>query len=94
MFEQKVSLQIIITWYGCPLEFVCDQGAQFINEVMMICRLTFCSNIGYLHLIIWCNGQVESTNKQLKRIISSTISTNRKDWDAKLHASLWAYQNI
>ncbi|MDV3200575.1 MAG: transposase family protein, partial [Pigeon pea little leaf phytoplasma] len=31
-----------------------------------------------------CNGQVEMSNRELKRILENTVSTSRKDWSRKL----------
>lgn len=36
------------------------------------------------------NGQAESSNKILMKILRRTMSDNRKDWDQKLNFALWA----
>nr|GEU53289.1 reverse transcriptase domain-containing protein [Tanacetum cinerariifolium] len=38
------------------------------------------------------NGQVENTNRAIKRILEKTIRNNRKDWSYKLNDALWAFQ--
>ncbi|GKE37011.1 reverse transcriptase domain-containing protein [Tanacetum coccineum] len=38
------------------------------------------------------NGQVENTNRALKRILEKTIGNNRKDWSYKLDDALWAFR--
>ncbi|GKD40715.1 reverse transcriptase domain-containing protein [Tanacetum coccineum] len=38
------------------------------------------------------NGQVENTNRAIKRILEKTIRNNRKDWSYKLDDVLWAFQ--
>ena len=36
------------------------------------------------------NGQVESTNKSLLKVIKRTLYDNKKAWDAKLQLAIWA----
>ncbi|GJX97888.1 reverse transcriptase domain-containing protein [Tanacetum coccineum] len=38
------------------------------------------------------NGQVENTNRAIKRILEKTIRNNRKVWSYKLDDALWAFQ--
>ncbi|GJZ92197.1 reverse transcriptase domain-containing protein [Tanacetum coccineum] len=38
------------------------------------------------------NGQVESTNQAIKRILEKTIRNNRKGWSYKLDDALWAFR--
>ncbi len=38
------------------------------------------------------NGQVESINKNLGKILAKLINVNRIDWDAMLFTTLWVYQ--
>ncbi|GKC38547.1 reverse transcriptase domain-containing protein, partial [Tanacetum coccineum] len=38
------------------------------------------------------NGQVENTNRAIKRILEKTIGNNRKEWSHKLDDALWAFQ--
>jgi len=37
------------------------------------------------------NGQVEVSNRELKKILEKTIASTRKDWSIKLDDALWAY---
>lgn len=37
------------------------------------------------------NGKVESTNKTLMTILRKTVDVNKRDWDEKLSAAVWAY---
>ena len=37
-------------------------------------------------------GQVEVSNRKLKRILEKTVSILRKDWSRKLDDALWAYR--
>ncbi|GJR92754.1 reverse transcriptase domain-containing protein [Tanacetum coccineum] len=38
------------------------------------------------------NGQVENTNRAIKRILKKTIGNNRKDWSYKLDDALWVFR--
>ncbi|XP_057760832.1 uncharacterized protein LOC130981245 [Arachis stenosperma] len=38
------------------------------------------------------SGQVEVSNRELKRILEKTVSVSRKDWSKKLDDALWAYR--
>jgi hypothetical protein len=38
------------------------------------------------------NGQLESTNKILKQILTKLVNVNGNDWDIMLPTTLWAYQ--
>ncbi|XP_070049375.1 uncharacterized protein [Nicotiana tomentosiformis] len=38
------------------------------------------------------SGQVEVSNREIKRILSKTINVNRTDWSRKLDDALWAYR--
>ena len=37
------------------------------------------------------NGQAESTNKVLVRILKKIVSEHRPDWDEKLDSALWSF---
>ena len=38
------------------------------------------------------SGQVEVSNRELKRILERTVSKSRKEWARKLDDALWAYR--
>ena len=38
------------------------------------------------------NGQVETSNKQLKDILKKTVVKRGKDWSKRLDDALWAYR--
>jgi len=38
------------------------------------------------------SGQVEISNRELKRILEKVVSSSRKDWSRKLDDVLWAYR--
>ena len=89
----KFLFEEIITKFGCPLEFVSDQGSHFINDTIKVLTQEFMilhrkSTTYYPQ----ANGQAESTNKVIKVALTKMVNANRTDWDTKLHAALWAYR--
>jgi len=38
------------------------------------------------------NGQVEVSNRELKKILEKTVASTRRDWAIKLDDALWAYR--
>ncbi|KAJ8768856.1 hypothetical protein K2173_023851 [Erythroxylum novogranatense] len=38
------------------------------------------------------SGQVEVSNRELKKILEKTVKTSRRDWSLKLDDALWAYR--
>ena len=75
-----------------PSTLVSDRGTHFINE--MVEEVTKKLDIRHDRTTAYnpqCNGQVESTNKILGRILRTTVSQHKRDWEDKLPAALWAY---
>ena len=38
------------------------------------------------------SGQVEISNREIKRILEKTVGPTRKDWSLRLDDALWAYR--
>ncbi|XP_075475880.1 uncharacterized protein LOC142514460 [Primulina tabacum] len=38
------------------------------------------------------SGQVEVSNREIKRILEKTVGASRKEWSSKLDYALWAYR--
>ena len=83
----------IMTRFGCPIELVLNQGVHFLNSVI--------EELTSKHMILHkkstpyhprANGQAESTNKVLLRILKKIVEENRADWDEKLDSALWAFR--
>ena len=79
----------IITRFGCPSAFVCDNGSTFIS-------LKF-HNWEIVHGIIikpfssyypQGDGLAESTNKNLLTVIGKLLDRNPKDWHTQLRYAL------
>ena len=88
----KFLYEHIITRFGCPLKLVSNQGTHFINELVEALTKTF--HIKHRRATTYyprCNGQAESTNKTLKRILTKMVETRKGSWDTHLLSTLWAY---
>jgi transposase InsO family protein len=74
----KSIYENIIIKFGCPTHFVSDQGSHFINKNIEVLVEKFMivhhkSTTYYPQ----GNGQVESTNKTLGKIMAKLIKANR-----------------
>lgn len=66
---------------------------HFINKVIRL--LTSMYMISHKKSSVYypqANGQAESSNKILMKILRRTVSDNKKDWDQKLNSALWAFR--
>lgn len=92
---QPVKLSIlvnnIISRFGCPYKIVTDNAMCFrSDEFIKICekfRITRSSSSPYHPQ---GNGQAESMNKSLLKVIKRTLDDNKKAWDSKLQLAIWA----
>nr|GFC01224.1 hypothetical protein [Tanacetum cinerariifolium] len=70
-----------------------DRGTHFCNDqfsrVMAKYRVTHRLSIAYHPQT---SGQVEVTNRGLKRILERTVGENRASWSDKLEDALWAFR--
>ena len=80
----------IMSRFGCPRKIVTDNAKAFTSSKMV----KFCSdyNIILSHSTAYYlqgNGLVESSNKNLIRIIKKLLEESKKAWSAKLKFALW-----
>ncbi|MCO5598130.1 hypothetical protein L7F22_052222 [Adiantum nelumboides] len=83
----------IMTRFGCSAELVSDRGKHFLNEVIF--ELTKTHMIKHKKSTAYhpqANGQAESTNKTLIKILKKIVQENKKDWDEKLDSALWSFR--
>lgn len=83
----------IFTRFGTPRAIISDGGKHFCNRQFEV----LLSKYGVTHKVATpyhpqTSGQVEISNRELKRILEKTVSTSRKDWSRKLDDALWAYR--
>nr|GFA78247.1 reverse transcriptase domain-containing protein [Tanacetum cinerariifolium] len=76
-----------------PKAIISDRGTHFCNDqfsrVMAKYGVTHRLSTAYHPQT---TGQVEVTNRGLKRILERTVEENRASWSDKLEDSLWAFQ--
>nr|GEZ10858.1 hypothetical protein [Tanacetum cinerariifolium] len=79
--------------FGSPRAIISDRGTHFCNDqfskVMLKYKVTHRLSIAYHPQT---SGQVEVSNRGLKRIIERTIGENRASWSDKLDDALWAFR--
>nr|GEW97217.1 reverse transcriptase domain-containing protein [Tanacetum cinerariifolium] len=79
--------------FGTPKAIISDRGTHFSND--QFSRVM--SKYGVTHRLSTAyhpqtSGQVEVTNRGLKRILERTIGENRALWSDKLEDALWAFR--
>ena len=72
---------------------ISDGGSHFCNAVMD----RVLAKYGVHHRVATpyhpqTSGQVEVSNRSLKRILEKNVNNSRKDWSKKLDDALWAYK--
>ncbi|GKV35161.1 hypothetical protein SLEP1_g43465 [Rubroshorea leprosula] len=83
----------IFTRFGTPRAVISDGGKHFCNRQFE----NLLAKYGVTHKIATpyhpqTSGQVEVSNKELKRILEKIVNLSRKDWSLKLDDALWAYR--
>ncbi|GJR85494.1 reverse transcriptase domain-containing protein [Tanacetum coccineum] len=85
-------LKFLFARFGTPRAIINDRGTHFCNDkfakVMFKCGVTHRLSTAYHPQTI---GQVEVSNRGLKRILERTVRENRASWSNRLDDSLWAF---
>nr|GEU93601.1 reverse transcriptase domain-containing protein [Tanacetum cinerariifolium] len=86
-------LESLFSRFGTPKAIISDHGTHFCNDQFA----KFMSKYGVTHRLSTAyhpqtSGQVEVTNRGLKRILERTIGENRALWTDKLDDALWAFR--
>nr|GFB89598.1 reverse transcriptase domain-containing protein [Tanacetum cinerariifolium] len=86
-------LKSLFSRFGTPKAIISDRGTHFCNEqfarVMSKYEVTHRLSTAYHPQT---SGQVEVTNRRLKRILERTVGENRALWSDKLEDTLWAFR--
>ncbi|GKD81361.1 reverse transcriptase domain-containing protein, partial [Tanacetum coccineum] len=86
-------LKSLFSRFGAPRAIISDRGTHFCDDqfakVMLKYGVTHRLSTAY-HLQI--SGQVEVSNRGLKRILERTVGENRASWSDKLDDALWAFR--
>ena len=95
--DHKVVLKFlkshIFSRFGCPRTIISDNGAHFINaQVKALLRKNGVNHKMSTPYHPQTNGQVEVSNREIKKILQKIVRPDRKDWSLKLEDALWAYR--
>nr|GEW62494.1 reverse transcriptase domain-containing protein [Tanacetum cinerariifolium] len=86
-------LKSLFARFGSPRAIISDRGSHFCNDefakVMLKYGVTHHLSTAYHQQT---SGQVEVSNRGLKRILKRTIGENRASWLDKLDDTLWAFR--
>nr|GEV38681.1 reverse transcriptase domain-containing protein [Tanacetum cinerariifolium] len=79
--------------FGTPKAIISDRGTHFCNDQFSKVMLKY----GVTHYLSTAyhpqtSGQVEVTNRGLKRILKRTVGETRAFWSDKLEDALWAFR--
>nr|GEV15975.1 reverse transcriptase domain-containing protein [Tanacetum cinerariifolium] len=86
-------LKNLFARFGTPRAIISDQGTHFCNEQFAKVMLKF----GVTHRLATSyhpqtSGQVEVSNRGLKRILEKIVGEYRASWSNKLDDALWAFR--
>ncbi|GJU77164.1 reverse transcriptase domain-containing protein [Tanacetum coccineum] len=86
-------LKSLFSRFGAPRAIISDRGTHFCNDKFD----KVMSKYGVTHRLSTpyhpqTSGQVEVTNRGLKRILERTVRENRASWSDKLDDALWAFR--
>nr|GEZ36762.1 reverse transcriptase domain-containing protein [Tanacetum cinerariifolium] len=86
-------LKSLFSRFGTPKAIISDRGTNFCNDQFSRVMAKY----GVTHRLSTTyhpqtSGQVEVTNRGLKRILERTVGENRALWSDKLEDALWAFR--
>ncbi|GJR97838.1 reverse transcriptase domain-containing protein [Tanacetum coccineum] len=86
-------LKSLFSRFGAPRAIISDRGTHFCNDQFAKVMLKY----GVTHRLSTAyhpqtSGQVEVSNRGLKRILERTVGENRASWSDKLDDALWAFR--
>nr|GEZ65631.1 reverse transcriptase domain-containing protein [Tanacetum cinerariifolium] len=86
-------LKSLFANFGTPHAIISDRGTHFCNDQFAKVMLKY----GVTHHLATTyhpqtSGQVEVSNRSLKRILERTLGENRASWSDKLDDALWAFR--
>nr|GEV31898.1 reverse transcriptase domain-containing protein [Tanacetum cinerariifolium] len=88
-------LKSLFARFGTPRGIISDRGTHFCNDQFAKVMTKY----GVKHRLATAyhpqtSGQVEVSNRGLKRILERTVGENRASWSNKLNDALWAFRTV
>ncbi|GKD15189.1 reverse transcriptase domain-containing protein [Tanacetum coccineum] len=88
----KVCFDDTILPFRMPKALISDRGTHFCNKIMEKTMKRYGVNHRFsTSYHPQTSGQVENTNRSLKRILEKTVKDNPAIWSRKLDDALWAF---
>ncbi|GJV40353.1 reverse transcriptase domain-containing protein [Tanacetum coccineum] len=85
-------LKKLFCHFGMPKALISDRGTHFCNKIMERTMKRYGVNHRFsTSYHPQTSGQVENTNRALKRILEKTVKDNPAIWSRKLDDALWAF---
>nr|GEY25663.1 hypothetical protein [Tanacetum cinerariifolium] len=86
-------LKSLFSRFGIPQAIISDRGTHFCNDQFTRVMIKY----GVTHRLATAyypqtSGQIEVSNRGLKRILERTVGENRTSWSDKLDDALWAFR--
>lgn len=83
----------IFTRFGTPRVIISDGGSHFCNRLFesLLAKYGIRNKVATTYHP-QTSGQVEISNREVKRILEKTVNPSRKDWSSRLDDALWAYR--
>nr|XP_043625564.1 uncharacterized protein LOC122596990 [Erigeron canadensis] len=79
--------------FGVPKALISDRGSHFVNhQLAKVLKRYGVSHRFSTSYHLQTSGQVENTNRALKRILEKTVGDNPKSSSTKLDDALWAFR--
>jgi len=86
-------LKQLFSRFGFPRALISDRGSHFANHQLAKVLKKYGVNHRFsTSYHPQTSGQVENTNRALKRILEKTVGDNPKSWSTKLDDALWAFR--
>ena len=83
----------IFSRFGVPRAMISDGGKHFRNvQIASLLRRYSVNHRFTTPYHPQTSGQVEVSNREIKRILEKTVRPDRKDWSQRLDDALWAYR--
>jgi hypothetical protein len=83
----------IFARFGTPWAIISDGGKHFYNRIFeQLMNKYFITHKVATPYHPQTNGQVEVSNREIKRILEKMVNPSRKDWSLRLNDALWAYR--